>query len=114
MELLLKHGAGTEAKSKDGPGALEGRKAFGKRDEMLTGCVSWAVWLDVLAKSSASPIEMVSKRCFALVIGRVRKASVSRGKKPVDYAKTDEIRALLRKAQEVRGRLGPVDVSFGA
>ena len=33
-------------------------------------------------------------------------ASMSSGKKPVDYAKTDEIKELLRKAEEARGCLG--------
>ena len=58
VELLLQHKADIEAKDNSGPGPW---KAFGKRDEMLTGCVSWAACLDVLAKSSASSIEMVSQ-----------------------------------------------------
>ena len=33
---------------------------------------------------------------------------VSSGQRPVDMAKTDEIKALLRKAEEARGCLGPV------
>ena len=32
----------------------------------------------------------------------------------MDLAETDEIKALLRKAEEARGCLGPVDVSFTA
>ena len=32
----------------------------------------------------------------------------------MDVAKTDEIKALLRKAEEARRRVWPVDVSFGA
>ena len=61
VELLLKHNADVEAKNTLGPGPWKGGRLPGiPRDEMLTGCVSWAVWLDVLVKRPASSIEMVS------------------------------------------------------
>ena len=37
---------------------------------------------------------------------------MSRGKKPVDYAKKDEFKALLRKAEEAKGLLGACRCSF--
>ena len=60
-ELLLQHNADIEAKKHDGPRPWKGGRLSGiPRDGMLRGCVSWAVWLDVLATSSASSGEMVS------------------------------------------------------
>ena len=86
VALLLQHGADVTAKDRDG---------LGPRAKRVSPKTAWLS----LCCEDVKRSEISSRTSCSASAG---KAPMSRGKEPVDVATTNKIKALLRKAEEVR------------